>query len=74
MLTPSGRRHKTPCTDVRGLQHLLTILRGKVSEDHHTLLNETFLRYMAGDRSMVTKIENNAASNAPIDDQRCLSF
>lgn len=63
---PGSSGPATPCTDIRGLQRLLTILGSKVSEDYRTLLNETLLRYVAGDRSMIIEIEENAASEAPI--------
>ena len=62
---PGSSGPATPCTDIRGLQRLLTILGGKVSEDYRSLLNETFLRYLAGDHTMITEIKENAASDAP---------
>ena len=63
---PGSSGPATPCTDIRGLQRLLTILGGKVSEEYRALLNDTFLRYIAGDRTMITEIEDNASSNAPM--------
>lgn len=66
LVLPGSGGRKTPCTGIRGLQQLLTILSSKVSEDYRTLLNETLLRYVAGDRSMIIEIEENAASEAPI--------
>ena len=63
---PGSGCRTTPCTDIRGLQCILTILGSKVSEEYRALLNETFLRYMAGDRTMITEIEDNAGSDAPM--------
>ena len=62
---PGSGCRTTPCTDIRGLQRLLTILGGKVSVEYRAILNDTFLRYMAGDLSMVKEIEANNASEAP---------
>jgi hypothetical protein len=62
---PGSSGPPTPCTDIRGLQRLLTILDSKVSAEYRAILNDTFLRYMAGDLSMVKEIEANNASEAP---------
>ena len=59
----SGR--PTPCTDIRGLQSLLILLGGKVSDGYRKILNDLFLRYLAGDREMIKRMEANAASDAP---------
>ena len=56
---------KTPCADVRCLQLLLTVLDGKVATEYRRILNDLFLRYMAGDLSMISELEDNAASDAP---------
>jgi len=56
---------KTPCTDIQGLQRILTILGGKVAAEYRRILNDLFLRYMAGDLSMISELEDNAASDAP---------
>ena len=66
MLDPTKGGHKTSCTDIRGLQLVLTFIGGKVSEEYRRVLNETFLRYTAGDRTMIADIEEFAASDAPI--------
>ena len=61
VLTGSGGR-TTPCTDIRGLQRLLTILGSKVSEEYRALISDTFLRYTAGDRTMIAEIEAYASA------------
>ena len=58
--------HKTPFTDIRGLQLILLSLRGKVAQQYRSMLNEIFLRYTAGDRSMIQEIEQNAISEEPL--------
>lgn len=61
----SGQRH-TPTMTLRGLQRLLCILGGKVAAEYRALLEGTFTRVMAGDRSLIEIIQANAASDAPV--------
>ena len=51
---------------LRGLQRLLCILGGKVAAEYRALLEGTFTRVMAGDRSLIEIIQANAASDAPV--------
>ena len=63
---PGSTGPGTPCTDIRGLQCILTLLDSKVSTEYRALLNDTFLRYVAGDKSMIKEIEANHESTAPM--------
>jgi hypothetical protein len=51
---------------LRGLERLLMILEGKVATEFRELIEGTFTRVMAGDKSLIEVIESNAASDAPI--------
>ena len=62
MLDPKRGGHKTPCTDIKGLQQLLMVLDSKVAHEYRQILNTLFLRYMAGDHTMISEIEENATS------------
>lgn len=63
----SGQGQKsTPCMTMCGLQVLLQVMGGKVSAQYRNMMRSVFNRYMAGDTSMLTEIEANAASDAPI--------
>ena len=63
---PGRGQRDTPTMTLRGLQRLLLILGGKVAADFRALVETTFTRVMAGDRSLIKVIEANAGSNAPI--------
>lgn len=63
---PGQGQRDTPTMTLRGLQRLLLILGGKVAADFRALVETTFTRVMAGDRSLIKVIEANAGSNAPI--------
>jgi hypothetical protein len=56
----------TPCMSIRGLQRLLMMLGGKVAAQYRALVETTFSRVIAGDRSLIKVIEANAESTAPI--------
>lgn len=60
-----GQR-ETPCMSIRGLQRLLMLLGGKVAAQYRALVETTFTRVMAGDRSLIKVIEANAESTAPV--------
>ena len=51
---------------LKGLEHLLLILGGKVADEFRTLVTDTFNRVMAGDRSLIKVIEANAQSTSPV--------
>ena len=48
---------------IRGLQRLLMILGGKVAATYRALVETTFTRVMAGDKSLIKVIEANAELN-----------
>lgn len=56
----------TPAMTIRGFQRLLLILGGKVAQEFRALVETTFSRVMAGDRSMIDVIESNNKSNGAI--------
>jgi hypothetical protein len=60
------RFRKTPVMTLQEIQNLLMILGGKVAADFRQIVLSVFNRYMAGDRSMLTEIQRNAVSTAPI--------
>jgi hypothetical protein len=51
---------------IRGLQRLLMILGSKVAAEFRVLIEGVFTRVMAGDQSLIEVINENAASNAPV--------
>jgi hypothetical protein len=57
---PGRGQRDTPCMSMRGLQRLLMILGGKVAAEYRALVETTFTRVMAGDRSLIKVIEVNA--------------
>ena len=59
-----SRGPKTPGADIKILQLIFTVLEGKVAEKYRSILNDLFLRYLAGDLSMIEELEANAASTA----------
>jgi hypothetical protein len=64
---PGRGQRETPCRmTLRGLQRLLQILAGKVAAEYRALVETTFTRVMAGDRSLIQVIEANAQSTAPV--------
>jgi hypothetical protein len=63
---PGRGQRDTPTMTIRGLQRLLMILGGKVAAEYRALVETTFTRVMAGDRSLIKVIESNAISNKPI--------
>ena len=63
---PGQGQRETPTMSIRGLQRLLMILGGKVSEEYRKLAEGTFTRVMAGDTTLIEVIEANAASNGPV--------
>ena len=52
--------------DIRGLQRLIALLGGKIGAEYRRLAETTLTRLIAGDESMISEIETNAASDAPI--------
>lgn len=63
---PGARQRDTPCMTIRGLQRLLLILGSKVAAKYREMIEGTFTRVMAGDRSLIEVINTNADSQAPI--------
>ena len=63
---PGRGQRDTPTMTLRGLQRLLMILGGKVAAEYRALVEGTFTRVMAGDRSLIQVIEANAASTSPV--------
>ena len=63
---PGQRGPSTPCMTIRGLQRLTMILGGKVAAEFRAMAEGVFTRVMAGDQSLIEVINENAASNAPI--------
>jgi hypothetical protein len=63
---PGSGQRETPCMTIRGLQRLLMILGGKVAAEFRVLVEGVFTRVMAGDKSLIEVINENAASDAPI--------
>ena len=61
-----ARQRETPCMDLRGLQRLIILLGGKIGAEYRALAETTLTRLVAGDESMISEIEDNAASDAPI--------
>ena len=63
---PGRGQRDTPCMDIRGLQRLIICLGGKIGAEYRRLAETTLTRLIAGDESMISEIESNAASDAPI--------
>jgi hypothetical protein len=63
---PGQGQRDTPCMDIRGLQRLISLLGGKIGAEYRALAETTLTRLVAGDESMISEIEDNAASDAPI--------
>jgi len=63
---PGRGQQETPTMSIRGLQRLLMILGGKVASEYRALVETTFTRVMAGDRSLIKIIESNSVSNSAI--------
>ena len=60
---PGSGQRETPTMTIRGIQRLLIIMGGKVASEYRALVETTFTRVMAGDRSLIKVIESNATSN-----------
>ena len=63
---PGVGQRDTPTMTLRGLQRLLMILGGKVAAEYRALVESTFTRVMAGDRSLIQVIQANAESTSPV--------
>jgi hypothetical protein len=63
---PGSGQRDTPAMTIRGLQRLLMILGGDVAREFRELVEGTFTRVMAGDTSLISTIEDSAASAAPL--------
>ncbi len=65
---PGQRGPSTPCMTIRGLQRVLMILGGKVAAEFQAMAEGVFTRVMAGDKTLIEVINENAASNlnAPV--------
>ena len=63
---PGQGQRPTPCMTIRGLQRLLMILGGKVASEYRAIVETTFTRVMAGDRSLIQVIESNATNGSAI--------
>jgi hypothetical protein len=51
---------------IRGLQRLLMILGGKIAAEFREIVEGTFTRVMAGDKSLIEVINANAVSQEPV--------
>lgn len=63
---PGSGQRETPCMTIRGLQRYLMILGGKVAAEFREIVEGTFTRVMAGDKTLIEVINANAVSQAPI--------
>ena len=63
---PGSGQRDTPAMTIRGLQRLLMIIGGDLAREFRELVEGTFTRVMAGDTSLLSTIEDNAASAAPL--------
>lgn len=63
---PGSGQRETPCMTVRGLQRYLMILGGKVAAEFREIVEGTFTRVMAGDKSLIEVINANAALQGPV--------
>ena len=62
----SERGHRdTKYLTLKGLLRVLAILPGKVAANYRTLITDTIMRVIAGDRSLIQVIEANAESKGP---------
>ena len=64
--TVKSRNRVTPVMTLRQLQRLLLSLDNKVASDFRMIVEGIFTRYMSGDKTMITEINANAVSDAPI--------
>lgn len=63
---PGSGQRETPCMTIRGLQRYLMILGGKVAAEFREIVEGTFTRVMAGDKSLIEVINANAVSEGPV--------
>ena len=63
---PGPGQRETPCMTIQGLQHLLCLLGGKIGQQYRDLATTTLTRVAAGDTTLIEEIEDNAASDAPV--------
>ena len=63
---PGRGQKETPCMTLRGLQRLMMILGGKAAAEFREIVEGTFTRVMAGDKSLVEVINANTLSQEPV--------
>ena len=63
---PGRGQKETPCMTLRGLQRLMMILGGKIAAEFREIVEGTFTRVMAGDKSLIEVINANAVSQEPV--------
>ena len=63
---PGKGQRETPTMTLVGLERLLMILGGRIAKEFRILVENTFRRVMAGDRSLIKVIEENASSDSPV--------
>ena len=63
---PGQGQRETPCMTIRGLQRLILIMKGKVSEIFRKMVEDVFTKVVGGDTSLIEVIQFHAASNAPV--------
>lgn len=63
---PGPGQRETPCMTITGLQRLLCLLGGRIGQQYRDLATGTLTRVAAGDTSLIEEIEDNAASDAPV--------
>jgi hypothetical protein len=55
---PGAGQRETPCVDVNGLVKLLMWIPGKKAQEFRNLTANTMVRYLGGDTSLATEIQN----------------
>jgi hypothetical protein len=63
---PGQGQRETPTMTLSGLEKLLLLMGGKIASEFRKLVEETFRRVIAGDRSLIEVIESNSTSQNPI--------
>lgn len=58
--------HKTKLVSFSNAIELIMVLPGKVAKETRAKFADIIRRYLAGDKSLITEVEANAQSNAPI--------
>jgi hypothetical protein len=63
---PGKGQRETPTMTLSGLERLFLLMSGKLAAEFRKLVEDTFRRVMAGDRSLIQVIEANSESNGPV--------